>query len=356
MAAGQKDRGTRPVRRRASGANSSARSRFLPEFALIAGIRAAVAKLGRARGVIVGIGDDAAVIKPPPRAVVTTDSMIEGVHFRAGWLTPRQLGVRAFRAAVSDVAAMGARPRYVLLSLEIPSDRFGPREALALVRALAKEARDAGAALVGGNVSRAERVGVTVTVIGEALAKPVLRSGARPGHFVFVTGTLGGSAAGCRALMAGKQPPNGAAASAYRLPPVRIDFAAGIAKRGIATSMIDVSDGLLQDLGHLAESSGVAIRVDAATIPIHRAAAGDPGLALSGGEDYELAFTARESSCEAIEKIAAQCRVPVSLIGVVQKGSAQVTDLAGKPFPAKGGFDHLRPKRAKANVRATRRR
>jgi thiamine-monophosphate kinase len=329
--------------------------------------------------------------------------MIEGVHFLRGWLTPRELGVRAFRAAASDVAAMGALPRYVLLSLEIPgeTDVFGSRDALALVRALAGEAKVAGAALVGGNVSSASRIGVTVTVVGEPVARPVLRSGARPGDFVFVTGSLGGAAAGRQAFFAsmdrgeqkGRVTP--AQTAAYRRPPVRLEFAAALARSGIASAMIDVSDGLLQDVGHVAESSGVAVRLDASMVPVHRAvklvaasgrrsalrsAGSDAGsasmrsgaastsahaahpaalapevqLALAGGEDYELVFTARESASDAIERIAAKCRVAVSVIGLVQKGRPGVTDLAGGPFgPGDKGFDHLRQRRAKANVRTS---
>jgi thiamine-monophosphate kinase len=377
------------------------------EFALIEQFRSAVSKLGQGRGVLVGIGDDCAVVEAPRGAsarrglqVLTTDSMIEGVHFRRDWLTPRELGVRAFRAAVSDVAAMGARPRYVLLSLELPRDAagFGAREALAAVRALATDASLAGAALVGGNVSGAARVGITVTVIGEAVSRPLLRSGARAGEFVFVTGSLGGAAAGCRALAARDDsrvspriPP--ARTAAWRRPPLRLDFAAALAKRGLANSMIDVSDGLLQDVGHIARSSGVSVLLDASMLPVHRAArlvaaggrstavraaatsaasasrrspaatasahgshpaalAPDVQLALTGGEDYELVFTARESACDAIERIAAKYGVPISVIGVVRKGRAEVTDLAGHPFHlADKGFDHLRPKRAKGSVR-----
>jgi thiamine-monophosphate kinase len=377
------------------------------EFALIAQFRSAVAKLGRGRGVVVGIGDDCAVVETARGTssrrglqVLTTDSMIEGVHFRRDWLTPGELGVRAFRAAVSDIAAMGARPRYVLLSLELPRDAagFGSRETLALVRALAADASRTGAALVGGNVSGAARIGLTVTVIGEPVSRPVLRSGARAGEFVFVTGSLGGAAAGCRALAARddtrastRVPP--ARTAAWRRPPLRLDVAAALAERGIASSMVDVSDGLLQDAGHIAESSSLTILLDASILPVHRTArlvaasgrsaavraaasraasastrapaatasvhgshpaalAPDVQLALTGGEDYELVFTARESTCDTIERIAAKCGVPISVIGVVRKGRAEVTDLAGNPFQlAEKGFDHLRPKRARGSVR-----
>lgn len=409
MAARGSGRDAEPPRRR-RGLNSELPGRSRDEgdeFTLIAQFRSAVSKLGPGRGVVVGIGDDCAVVETARGGssgrglqVLTTDSMIEGVHFRRDWLTPRELGVRAFRAAVSDIAAMGARPRYVLLSLELPRDAagFGSREALSAVRALAADASLAGAALVGGNVSGAARIGLTVTVIGEPVSKPLLRSGARAGEFVFVTGSLGGAAAGCRALAArddarASQRVAPARTVAWRRPPLRLDIAAALAERGLASSMIDVSDGLLQDAGHIAESSGVTVLLDASMLPVHRAVrlvavggrsaavrsaassgasasrrspaasasahgahpaalAPDVQLALTGGEDYELVFTARESACEAIERVAAKCGVPISVIGVVRKGRAEVTDLAGHPFRlADKGFDHLRPKRAKGSVR-----
>ncbi|MFN2428160.1 MAG: thiamine-phosphate kinase [Candidatus Binatia bacterium] len=352
----------------------SARSR-LGEFELLARVRATVEKLGRGRGVRVGIGDDCAVVDGPRAGasfVLTTDTMVEGVHFRAGWLTPRELGVRAFRAAVSDIAAMGARPRHVLLSLEIP-DTFAARDALALVRAVATDARGSGAALVGGNVSGGARVGVTVTVIGESAGTPLLRSAARVGDLVFVTGSLGGAAAGWRALSSGAVPDR-TLATAYRRPPLRVDFAAALAARGLAHAVIDISDGLLQDLSHVARESRVAVRIDEARVPVHRAARraatagkGSPSpleLALTGGEDYELAFTAPAARRAAIERLAATHRTPVTVVGQIEKGEkrekreqgrAAVTDSAGRPFAVSAeGFDHLRERGAKATVHGQR--
>lgn len=323
-------------------------------------------RLGRGPGVIVGIGDDAAVVAPPASGrplVLTTDSMIEGVHYRASWLTPRELGVRAFRAAVSDVAAMGARPCFVLLSLEIPAgdERFGAAEALQLVRAVAADARRCGATLVGGNVSAAPRTGVTVTVVGEAAGRPLLRRGAKTGDLVFVTGALGGAAAGWRSLLARDEArsrpraaPPASVTSAFRRPPLRLEFAALLAAHGLAHAMVDVSDGLLQDLGHLAEESQVALRIDAANVPVHAAArrfTGSPSpleLALGGGEDYELAFTAPAAKRAALEKAAAATRTPLRVIGVVGKGPAAVTDPVGKPFAlVSPGHDHLRAQAAR---------
>ncbi|MFN2377728.1 MAG: thiamine-phosphate kinase [Candidatus Binatia bacterium] len=349
-----------PARRQAPG-----------EFELLAQVRSAVEKIGRGPGVIVGIGDDAAVVASPSSGrplALTTDSMIEGVHYRASWLTPKELGARAFRAAVSDVAAMGARPRFVLLSLEIPADdaRFGATQALQLVRAVAAEARKSGATLVGGNVSAAPRTGVTVTVVGEAAGRPLLRRGAKAGDLVFVTGTLGGAAAGWRSLLAHDEAKTRnrvallpSATSAFRRPPLRIEFAALLAARGLAHAMVDVSDGLLQDLGHLATQSQVALRIDAGRVPVHAAARrfrGSPSpleLALSGGEDYELAFTAPAAKRPAIEKVAAATRTPLRVVGVVGKGPGAVTDPDGRPFAlASTGHDHLRNQAARPTRKA----
>lgn len=349
---------------------ASSRSPRPGEFQLLAKVRAAVEAHGRGRGVITGIGDDCAVVRAghgrrgrAPSLLLTTDTMVEGVHFERAWLSPRDLGVRALRAAVSDVAAMGGRPNWILLSLEIPAASLGEREALALVKAVSAQARAVGAALVGGNVSGGPRLAVTVTVVGETVGtRPFLRSAAKAGDLVFVTGALGGAAAGWRTLAARRTTRVAAAANAaaaYRRPPLRLALAAALATAGLARAMVDVSDGLLQDLGHLADESGVSILVDPTLVPVHRAArafaakAGAPSaleLALSGGEDYELAFTAPPSARTAIERAAAAARTPVHVVGLVAAGPAAVTDLDGRAFGVpEAGFDHLRtpPRRRK---------
>lgn len=378
------------------------RKRSRGEFEFLARVRDAVEKLGRKPGVLVGIGDDCAVVAGDPASssarrrgnlgpsakvggslshplVLTTDTMVEGAHYRAGWLTARELGARAFRVAVSDVAAMGARPHYVLLSLELPPPSSVAEEkfALDLVRAVAAEAKGCGAALVGGNVSAAATTNVTITVVGQSAGRPLLRSGAKPGDLVFQTGKLGGAAAGWRLLaenakqratlpQAGLRP----ATLAYRRPPSRLEFAAALAESDLATTMIDVSDGLIQDLGHIAEASAVNIVVDETSVPIHGAAKRyadvgcSPGgrkkqrgstvrpsaleLALTGGEDYELVFTASAASVSAINELAARTRTPVAVIGRVQRGRAVVVDHEGKAFKLRtAGFDHLVGSRGK---------
>jgi len=324
------------------------------EHDFLEGIRGLVDGGGRGGGVLVGIGDDAAVVRTSGLTVLTTDTVMEGVHFRPGWLRPGELGVRAFRAAVSDVAAMGARPRYVLLSLEVPvlapgRTRFDPRFATALIRGLARDARGAGAALVGGNIAAASCWALTVTVVGEARTKPVTRDGARAGDVVVVTGELGGAAAGVAALSGGGASP--ALTRGYRNPPTRVEVAAELAEAGLLHAMIDVSDGLLQDLGHLSRRSSVRVEVDTDAVPIHAAARrltatreAALALAVTGGEDYELAMTVAARHVPAITRIAARHRCRVSVIGQVRSGKPAVVDVTGRKWP-QAGFDHLRARR-----------
>lgn len=345
-------------------ASTPPRPRTIGEFDFLGAVQRLVegagdsARLGR--GVRVGIGDDCAVVAASPRTLLTTDCQIEDVHFRRGWLSPRELGARAFRVAVSDIAAMGGRPRYVLLSLEIPVvPGFDVEGNKAIVRGVAREASRCGASLVGGNVSAARDLGVTVTVVGEARQRPVLRSGARVGDFVFVTGSFGGAAAALRVFdrARGRAAMARAAATAatlaYRRPPLRVEIGAELAERGLAHAMVDVSDGLIQDLGHLCERSKVTIRLDPVAVPLHpgarrviegavRGAETVVGLVLTGGEDYELAFTAAGRSRAEIERVAARLGCRVSVVGRVEHGAARVIDLSGRPLAMlRGGFDHL---------------
>ncbi len=317
-----------------------ARNRPSGEFEFLAKVRSAVEALGPGPGVDVGIGDDCAVLRAPSwarRHLLTTDTVVEGVHFEAGWLTPRELGRRAFRAAVSDFSAMGGRPLWVLLSLELPA-HAAQRAALALVRAVAAEARACGATLVGGNVSAGPRLSVTTTIHGACAGRPLLRSGARRGDVVMVTGALGGAAAGWRALASSMPRARARTASAaYRLPPLRLELGQALASGRLAHAAIDVSDGLLQDLGHVAEQSGVRVQLDASLVPVHRAAIARAAaggvvdgersrlLALAGGEDYELAFTVPARHVAAIQALARRCGTTATVIGRVLAGVSDRT-------------------------------
>jgi thiamine-monophosphate kinase len=257
-------------------------------------------------GVVLGIGDDTAVLQVTPGRVLlaTTDAAVEGVHFRRDRTSPEALGRRALAVNLSDVASMGGIPRWALVSLGMPAET-----PLAFVDGLAegfaREAGCYGVAIVGGNLARSpERVVVDVTLLGEVEpGRALYRRGARPGDRILATGTLGDSAAGL-AILEGVAPAGTAGdawlAERHRLPTARIEAGRAIALSGLATAMLDLSDGLAGDLGHLAKESGVGAVVDAGRIPfspalgeLARAAGRDPlGWAIRGGEDYELLLTA----------------------------------------------------------------
>ncbi len=267
----------------------------LGEFGLIDAIAAV---LPAAPGALVGIGDDAAVLRvADPRIVVTTDLLVQGRHFRTDWSGAADVGHKAAAQSLADVAAMGAVPEALLVGLAAPSG-LPVAWATGLASGLAEEAARAGAHVVGGDVSQASQIMIGVTAIGTMAGRtPVTRSGARSGDVVAVAGRLGYSAAGLALLQAGLTEP--AAAVAAHLRP-RPPYPAGPEAAALgATAMIDVSDGLLADLGHVAGASGVLIDVETARLepggPLLAAAAalGVPPLewVLSGGEDHALAAT-----------------------------------------------------------------
>src|SRR5580693_10028327 len=266
------------------------------EFGLI---KALAARLPAAPGTLVGIGDDAAVLAAPDgRVVASTDLLVEGRHFRRDWSSPREIGGKAAAQNLADIAAMGAVPTALLVGLAAPGD-LPVAWAEEMAAGLAAECSRAGATVAGGDISGAPLIMLGVTALGDLAGRaPITRSGARPGDLVAVAGVLGHSAAGLALLQAGLTEPAGLLA-AHRWP--HPDYAAGPdAARLGATSMIDVSDGLVQDLGHLAGQSGVRIDVASALLPASntlRAAAdalGGPDpldWVLTGGEDHGLVAT-----------------------------------------------------------------
>ena len=244
----------------------------------------------------VGPGDDCAVIAGDGIAL-STDLSVEGVHFRRDWLSLREIGCRATAAALSDLAAVAARPIGVLASLALPHADAGAH-AVQLMDGVRRAADHAGAALLGGDVARTPGpLVIDVTVVGEA-GSPVLRSGASVGDEVWVTGELGASALYVRQMLAGDAP-DAAARACYAAPRPRIREARWLAERGLPSAMIDLSDGLAGDAAHLSAASGAAVLLAAELVPVHPAVrrhARSPDdalrLALTGGEDYELCFTA----------------------------------------------------------------
>lgn len=323
-----------------------ARLRDLGEVALLDEIR----RLVPARaGVVVGPGDDAAVIARSPHALLlTTDALVEGVHFRRGWLTARELGRRAFHVAASDVAAMGGRVRAVLLAITAPPT-WEAAELRAVVRGVHDAAMRAGAALAGGNLAAARDVSFTLTVLGDAPKRSVLRGGARPGDDLWITGSLGGAALGLRLLMAARSVSGSERARrCWRRPVARLRAGSVLAAAGIATAMMDVSDGLLIDAGRLARASGHRLTIDVESLPfascLARLAEADArALALHGGEDYELLFTASPRSRARLRALDLGCTV--TRIGVVGAGrGVALVDASGRRIaePHQDGHEHFR--------------
>ena len=293
--------------------------------------------------VVLGPGDDAAVLRPRPGEdlVATVDAVVDGVHFdrRA---TKADVGWKSLAVNLSDLAAMGARPVAALVALALPRG-VRPAAVRELARGLGACARAHRIPIVGGNVTRADVLSVTVTALGAVpRGRAVLRAGARPGDLVAVTGTLGDAALGLRR---GAAP---ALARRQRRPTPRV--AAGLALAPLAHAAVDVSDGLVQDLGHLCRASGVGCRIGVAELPLspayRRAAArlADPfAAALAGGEDYELVLALPPTALGAARAAAARARTPLAVIGRFVRGAGvEVVGPDGVPRPAPAGHDHLR--------------
>ena len=257
----------------------------LGEWGVIAALRA---RMPAGALTSVGIGDDAAVVATPSGSVVAAvDMLIEGRHFRREWSSAYDVGVKAAARSLADIAAMGAVNTALLVALAAPGT-LPARWAAGLAEGLASEAARAGAGVVGGDTARADAVTLSVTALGDLEhRRPVLRSGARPGDVIAVAGTLGHSAAGLAMLSAGVQPVPAALAglvTAHRRPAPPYDAGPEAARLG-ATAMIDVSDGLLADLGHVAAASGVRIDVSSSRLApgtaLHEAARSLPAYGAS---------------------------------------------------------------------------
>ncbi|MEE9284420.1 MAG: thiamine-phosphate kinase [Dehalococcoidia bacterium] len=305
----------------------------LGEFGLIDRIRAAL--LGNDVGLVLGIGDDTAAFKASPGMLLlaTCDIQIEGRHFRREHCTPYQLGRRAAAINLSDIGAMGGLPRYALVSLALP-----PETEVAwvdeLYRGLREELATYDASVIGGNVSASGHdMVIDVTLLGEVAEEQLLRrDGARPGDVVLTTGTLGESLLGRLALergLEGRKPAVARVTAAHLTPAPRVREGRAIAGAGGATAMIDVSDGLAVDLGHLCRASGVEARLFADRVPLSPEAREVAALlgvdpleaALHGGEDYELVFTCPRSEADRIAAVVrAETGAPVTEIGAITAG------------------------------------
>ncbi len=328
------------------------------EFALIARLTRGLP--GR-DDVLLGVGDDAAILDVGNAGevlVATCDAQVEGTHFRLDRATPQEIGRRALAVNASDIAAMGAQPRFALVSLLVPP-ALKADLLEGIYAGLREECERYGVALVGGNVARnPERLVLDVTLLGMGERDHLLRrSGAQPGDVVCVTGTVGSAAAGLRllddaALLARIVPEISAPLlTAQRTPVARVTAGHWLAHHG-ATAAIDISDGLAADLAHLCRASGVGVVVNMATLPIRdetRVVADSIGcsaddLALNGGEDYELLFTVRsEQAARVAAELPAATGTPVTAIGTIQAETGLWRDDGGTLSPlAPQGWDHLR--------------
>jgi thiamine-monophosphate kinase len=247
--------------------------------------------------VYVGPGDDAAVLRAPRgHVVVSTDLLVENRHFRRDWATATDVGHRAAAQNLSDINAMGGRTTGLTIGLALPAD-LPAQWVLDLADGIAAEAASVGASVVGGDITRGSEIVIAVTVLGECEVAPVLRSGARPGDVLAIVGRQGWAAAGLAVLGRGFRSPR-AVVTAYQRPEPPYEAGPRAAKAG-ATAMIDISDGLVADVGHLAASSGVAIDIGTDGFPLDEplvavgAALGvDPiEFVLGGGEDHPLVAT-----------------------------------------------------------------
>jgi thiamine-monophosphate kinase len=257
---------------------------------LIAAIRRLVG-VTRNRNVIRGMGDDCAILRPSPNheLLVTTDFSLENVHFRREWHPAESVGHRCLARGLSDIAAMGGEPLACFLSLGLPPT-LPQRWADEFLKGLHRLARLHDVQLAGGDTSSAPQITADIIVIGQVpKGQAILRSGARPGDRIYVTGDLGGSTADLKRLFAGGKL-RLSRQSRHFFPEPRLHAGAWLRQRGLATSMIDLSDGLSIDLDHICEESGVSAIINSQYVPVARGATLD--LALHGGEDYELLFTA----------------------------------------------------------------
>jgi len=335
------------------------------EAGIVALIRGLAAARARA-DVRVGIGDDCAVLEGPAGRLLlaTTDLMVEDVHFRRRWAAPADIGWKAMAVNLSDIAAMGGTPRWALVALACPDDtRMEDVEAF-FEGALAL-ARPHELAIVGGDTSTSPAGWiVNITLLGEAAAAPLLRSGARPGDVVAVTGALGAAAAGLALLERGGAAVPLPAAQAAELtgahlrPRPRVAEGRWLAGAGGVTAMMDLSDGLATDLGRLVAESHVGARIDLPRLPhgaATRAAAGVLGIdalawATGGGEDYELLLTCGAADVARLaDGLRAATGATLSAIGEVVDAARGVRwiDARGREVAVAPGFEHFSGVRAR---------
>jgi thiamine-monophosphate kinase len=319
----------------------------LGEFGLI-DLLAKMAGGEKDEQLLIGIGDDAAAWQGDKSIqLATVDSFIQGVHFPSGIAPWKELGWKALATNLSDIAAMGGVPRYALVSLALP-DNTEVDDVTALYTGMLELGREYGVAIIGGDTSSAPIVAITITILGSSQKKQLLtRSAAKPGELVAVTGKLGAAAAGLEMLklkLKFDPPATAFLRNAFLHPYPRIAEGQLLADQGVKTA-IDISDGLIADLGQICKASQVGARIEIDRVPIEPLVKAEFGekaveMALSGGEDYELLFAA---GAEVIDKVKRAAPCPITTIGeiVVGKG-VNVVDRQGNPIDiVKRGWEHF---------------
>ncbi len=336
------------------------------EFGLIERIRGL---LPRANDALFGIGDDCAALRPTPGRdlLLTTDLLVDRVDFTQQTITPFRLGRKAMGVSLSDIAAMGGLPRAALITLALPSDE-DTEFVEELYRGLQEEGARHGVEIIGGDLSASPTLMIGITLAGEVEpGRAVRRSGAKPGERIWITGRLGASAAGLAALRAGFRlrddqvvAPSEVsddlkeaihrAIERHLCPIPRVHEGRALAEGGVATAMIDVSDGLASDLRQLCRESGVSARIREDQIPIDPVALAvgrhlgkDPmRMALEGGEDFELLFTSSSDSLDILRLF--EDGIDVTAVGEVEEAGkgCLLVQRSGEAVPLTGGYDHFR--------------
>ena len=323
----------------------------LGERALIQRI---TARLKPADWIVIGPGDDAAAIEPERGQldILTTDAQVEGVHFDRRFMPADAIGHRALAVNLSDVAAMGARPRAALLSLILP-DTLDVDVVDGILDGMLRLADTHHVALIGGNISRSPGpLIVDVTALGAAARRRILtRGGARPGDGVYVTGTIGDGGVGLRSLQQDASPDFARSQQRFLYPDPRVRAGMQLARNRAATACMDLSDGLADGVRQIADASHTGITLDADALPIaedvrrwHDGEGKDPAeAAIATGDDYELLFTVRpahQGRLRGVQRLLGG--LPITKIGVVTKEAELVVRYSGGARPLPGGFDHFR--------------
>ena len=317
----------------------------LGEFGLIQRIQQ---QAGTAEHLVKGIGDDCAIQRQQSgrELLTSTDLLIEGVHFNREWISMEDLGHKSAAVNISDIAAMGGEPKSLFLGVAIPAE-LPVADLEAFTRGFLAEISEYGAVLAGGDTCRSlGPLMISVTVQGEIEAgQAACRNGAAAGDAIYVSGTLGDSALALQELMADRQPP-AELLKRHNRPTARIALGRQLVENNQVSAMLDISDGVLSDLGHILAASGVGAEIELAALPLSetfkKALLNNPSLvdlALAGGEDYELLLTSAEHSLSDLTFVGAK----LTKIGVLtSKSGLRVKDSDGCLYQcSRGGFDHF---------------